>query len=249
MKYILILILFFAACTTNNKKVKNKNVSAEPLDTVKTTVSATQVHPALFENAFIKGTTEKIKSTSLNLYGVNIGKIKIESGRIVACDPFLIGEYGNPFTQVFPKGEFPVQLSIAELDGDEMVAFARIVFSDAPVAKWEFALLPDQKQAPLDGKDLHGYIVDAGLGSFMDEEAKKAIRENTGEGLDKVLYREIAKHQHNSWKYALYNFGSHNMAAFTAGMGDGRYATYIGLDAEDKPCRLVTDFGLFNWRR
>lgn len=47
----------------------------------------------------------------------------------------------------FPIGEFPVQVAIAKQNGDERVAFSRILFSAAPVAKWEMAR--NAEQAPL----------------------------------------------------------------------------------------------------
>jgi hypothetical protein len=46
----------------------------------------------------------------------------------------------------------------------------------------------------------------------------------------------------------MYNFGKYNLAAFTTGLGDGKYATYIGYDAAGKPCRLLSDFKLFDWK-
>ena len=60
-----------------------------------------------------------------------------------------IDEYGKPFTQVFPTGEFPVQLSVAKLNDAETIAFARISFSEEPVVKWKFALLEGQLPIPL----------------------------------------------------------------------------------------------------
>jgi hypothetical protein len=46
----------------------------------------------------------------------------------------------------------------------------------------------------------------------------------------------------------MYNFGKHNLAVFTTGLGDGCYNTYIGFDAKGQPCRLLTDFAIFDWR-
>lgn len=46
----------------------------------------------------------------------------------------------------------------------------------------------------------------------------------------------------------MYNFKGNTIAAFTTGIGDGRFASYIGFDAAGKPCKLVTDFGLLKWK-
>jgi hypothetical protein len=247
------IFIAFAALSTAFSFVACHNtvqppVSNEVVDTVQSVPAKLNAKPVLFETAFVKGTTEKVKSSSVYFYGVTIGKLKVTSGRVVACDPMLIEEYGKPYTQVFPTGEFPVQLSIAKFDNGETLAFARINFSDAPVEKWEHALLEGQLPIPLEGKEEYGFIVDSGVGSFMDEDASKAFDKKQGSSFEGELYKEMDKHYHHRWRYALYNFGNHNMAAFSTGFGDGRYATYIGFDANGKPCRLLSDFGLFDWR-
>ncbi|MCW3073913.1 MAG: hypothetical protein JWP69_982 [Flaviaesturariibacter sp.] len=173
--------------------------------------------------------------------------LKLPTGRIVACDPMHIDEYGKPFTQVFPTGEYPVQLAIAKEGSVELAAFARIYFSDEPVVKWQMALLQGQQPLPLGDEDIHGYSVDAGVGVFMDEEAKNALDLNLVDNMDATLYKELDKHYRNDWRYTMYAFGNHNLAAFTSGLGDGYYATYIGFDAKGVPCRLVTDFGIIEW--
>jgi hypothetical protein len=247
MKYILIAFTF-VSCINNSQK-SAVPVSTEPLDTVKFAPAKVEAQPVLFETAFIKGTKQKLRDLNVDFFGVTIGKLKVPSGYIAACDPYLIEEYGIPFTQAFPKGEFPVQLSIAQVDTAGTIAFARIQFSDEPVAKWEYALLKEQTPIPLDSKESYGYIVDAGSGSFMDAAAAKALDANQTSLLSDNLYKQMNKHFRHTWRYAMYNFGQHNIAAFTAGVGDGRYSTYIGYDAQGKPCRLVTDFGFFEWKK
>lgn len=241
----------FVACQ-NGPSDKIKVLSNETLDTIKTTQPLSPAEPALFESAFIQGTTEKISDASVSFYGINIGKLKLNSGRIVACDPLHIDEYGIPYTQVFPIGEFPVQLSIVKIKEEEAIAFARIKFSDEPVVRWDMAILSGQSSPAEKTKDVNGYSVDASVGIFMDEQAKKGIdphdiweKESKHE-----LFKEMAKHNHNDWRYTIYNFGSDNLAAFSTGFGDGRYASYIGFDAAGKPCRLLTDFDLLDsWKK
>jgi hypothetical protein len=244
MKYILIAF-GLAGCINSAKPI----YSNEKLDTIKSRPATITVFPELFETAFIKGTTARMQDATLDLYGITIGKLKVTSGRIVACDPLHIDEYGKPYTQLFPIGEFPVQLSIAKYGPGETIAFARINFSDEPVKKWELALLPGQKPLPVEGEAIFGYGVDAGVGIFVDEEAAKALDQKTVTDMDGAVYQEMNKHRHSSWRYAIYNFGKYNLAAFTTGEGDGRYPTYIGFDAAGKPCRLVTDFRLFDWKK
>jgi len=251
MKYILPAIAFtFMSCSSifENEYKAETTFSTEVLDTVKTVPAKLSASPVLFEAAFIKGTTLEYRKTTYNVYGVSIGKLKITGGHIIACDPLHIDEYGIPFTQVFPRGEFPVQLSIAKMGTEETIAFVRINFSEEPVEKWEFALQEGQSPIPLRGKKMHGYSVDAGIGVFIDEEANKALDKEQVMQSNGAVYKEMARHYHNDWRYAMYNFGNHNLATFTTGLGDGYYATYIGFDATGKPCRLLTDFGFFKWK-
>ena len=250
LTFILIAFTLFACKNRTNEPTSGRpKFRTEALDTIKAIPAKPVAKPILFETAFIKGTKENLNDADLNLYGITIGKLKITSGKIIACDPLHIDEYGIPYTQVFPTGEFPVQLSIAELKGEETIAFVRINFSDEPVAKWEMALQKGQEPLPVDGEEIHGYGVDAGIGILMDEDASKVVDQNKLINMDADLYKEMDKHSHYSWKYAMYNIGKHNIAAFTSGIGDGRYASYIGFDASGKPCRLITDFGIFNWRK
>jgi hypothetical protein len=247
MRYILVALAFLACRNIFQQKDAPK-ISTERLDTIRSVPAQIVAPPVLLENAFIKGTTWKGKTANINLYGVTIGKIKIVSGHIIACDPGHIDEYGIPFTQVFPTGEFPVQLSIANVNGEETIAFARIYFSDEQVEKWEFALQKGQSPVPVGGEKMYGYSVDLGVGVFMDEVASKALNKSNLTDFDAELYKEMDKHYRYDWKYTMYHFGSHNLAAFSSGLGDGRYATYIGFDASGKPCRLVTDFGILHWK-
>ena len=249
MKYVIFLAFTLLACKNIIPKQETPEISTEALDTIKSVPAKVNATPLLFETAFIKGTTKKVNTSIVNLYGVTIGKIKITSGHVVACDPALIAEYGIPFTQVFPKGEFPVQLAIGRLNGKESVAYARIYFSEEPVEKWQFALLEGQEAIPLGGEKKYGYVIDTGVGSFFDAEAKKGLDMNKVDQMDADLYQEMNKHYRNHWRYTMYDFGNYNLAAFSAGFGDGYYATYIGFDAKGKPCRLLTDFDLFDWSK
>lgn len=253
MRYILITALalsaLFPACI---QKPKNPApvIQNTSLDTIQTRPAAITANPVLFETAFAKGTKQELKNLEFTLYGVKIGSLKITSGRIVACDPLLIEEYGLPFTYVFPKGSFPVELAIARLENKgETVAFARIRFSDAPVARWEYALLKDQQQLPPGSEDAPGYIVDAGHGSFMDEDALKALDRRKVVRLSGDVYKDINSKFRNGWGATVYNSGESNLAVFTSGLGDGRYSTYIGFDAAGQPCRLLTDFEIFKWKK
>ncbi len=250
----LLIALFLISCSgsSGNKNTATNQgytASAESLDTLQINPYTTTAKPEIFESAFFKGAQTRVDTLNLQFYAVDIGKINIESGKIIACDPIGMHD-SKPFTQTFPIGQFPVQLAIAKFKNDERVAFSRIQFSNNSVIKWEFALLHGQDQVPIDGETLYGYGVDAGIGLFIDEKANSAFNElaNKDEGLwQKVFTEEMDNQYRDTWQYIIYKFDGHNFACFSTGYGDGHYGTYVGYDANGNICSLLTDFGLVEW--
>lgn len=240
---------FLYSCTDPNKDAAVITRSAKPLDTVKTRPAAILVRPVAFEAAFINGTKMKTGNTVFTTFGVDIGKIKIKTGRIITCDPLHIDEYGIPFTfSKFPIGEFPVQLAIGKLENEETVAYARILFSNEPVVRWEMALQEGQKPVPFGQEDIEGYSTDTWSGIYIDTAAYKALDKKVILGQDGAIHKEMEKNRRIQWRYAMYNFGEHNAALFSTGYRDGYYASYIGFDAKGNVCRLLSDFDIFDWR-
>jgi hypothetical protein len=246
---LLLLVILIGAC--KNKGSKNEDAkplySKEILDTVLSPNIPFTTKPSIFEKAFIKGSQEMSNGVMFDLFGFNIGQIKITSGKIISCDPWLMDEYAKPYKDSFPKGIFPVQLSLAKLKDVEVVAFARILFSDQPVVRWTYALLPGQQNTPIGGNEIIGYLVDAQLGLFMDQAAYQALQKDTVNNRRTIILKSTSTHKHEGWRYGIYEFDHQNLAVFTSGIGDGRYANYIGFDASGKICRLLTDFAIFNW--
>jgi hypothetical protein len=246
---LLLLVLLTGACKNKSaKKDDSKPVyNNEKLDTLQSPFIPIVSKPALFEKAFIKGSQEMSNGVMFDLFGFNIGQIKISTGKIISCDPWLMDEYAKPYKDSFPIGSFPVQLSIAKLKDVEVLAFARILFNDHPVVKWSYALLPGQENILIGGKEIIGYPVDAQLGLFMDQAAYQALQKDTVNNRRTVILKATSTHKHDGWRYGIYEFSNQNLVVFTSGIGDGRYANYIGYDANGKICRLLTDFAIFNW--
>jgi len=242
------IALVFMACNQFSTGTAPR-LSTEWVDTVKTNSYAGVIKPEIFETAFFHDTPVTGHDTLPGFFAVNIGKINIESGKIIACDPVVMSD-AKPYTQEFPRGQFPVHLAIAQFNSDQRVAFSRILFSDKPVVKWEFALPEGEKQLPLFGDSSYSYGVDAGIGLFIDAKANAAfdsLRNKDGRLWEKVFIHQMEKRTHITWQYMLYGFGDYNLAAFTTGVGDGSYSTYVGYDDKGQVCRLLTDFGLVNW--
>jgi hypothetical protein len=201
--------------------------------------------PALFETAFIDGTRAKASGRDATFTRKRLGALEVTSGRIAAFDP-LVEDAPEPFVTAFPKGAFAVELAVARIGDDERIAFARVVFSDRPVARWELALLKGQDPADLGPDEFFGYGVDSGTGAFMDAEAAKALAAGlrADDALSDRIVTRMDEVSRTTWSAVLWDLGGRNAALFSSGWGDGFYASYVGYDAKGRVVRLLTDFGV-----
>ena len=170
---------------------------------------------------------------------VRLGRLALPSGSIVAADPFL-AKYADAFERTVRPGRYMVSFALATLFSDEVrVAFARLRFSDSPVAQWELASVPRQEELPY-----AGYGVDSSIGSFMDAAyAAKYVIEPEG-ALERKICDRLDKKGGALMRWSFWS--PENLACFSSGRGDGVYASYFGLDVNGEPAELVTDFQIGN---
>lgn len=203
---------------------------------------------ALFSQAFDPGFTVTPPDGPITLSRIEIGKLGVPSGRIVACDPFIC-DGTEAFSRRVPVGKFPVQLAIAKLPNDERMAFARILFADRPAVRWEMALRPGQTLKDLKPGYIHGYGVDTGTGAFMDAATLAPyLAATASEAATERLVDVLNAAPVGTRAWLLRPYGQANVAMFSSGWGDGFYASYFGLDDTGRVVALVTDFGVVEWR-
>jgi len=222
-------------------KSNSTNISISDTIPVINIVEKSLAYPKIFEGSYKTETTVEQDQTQITFDIVNIGNLKISSGKIIATDPIVLKD-AVAFTENFPKGEFPVELAMANIksNNDRRVAFARLRFSDHQVEKWEFALLPGQHQINIKSTSVYGYGVDAGLGLFVDEEASKKLNAILDKNWEKIFSEKFGD-------YSNYQFDNKNVVFFSTGYGDGFYSTYVGKDKNGEICQLLTDFGIIYW--
>ncbi|TYZ08416.1 DUF4241 domain-containing protein [Hymenobacter lutimineralis] len=240
---LLIATLFATSCVSDSSGVVSPKQQAFACPAYP--VSA---QPVVFESSFFEGAVVQQDSLQLTISRTYLGSLPVVSGRIIATDPVSMGT--EPFTTVFPKGRFPVELAVAHFNNDERVAFARILFSAKPVVKWQIALLAGQKPLPINGKDYYGYPVDAGVGLFADANQIRGFNHylNADEkNFEKVFLTGYQLDSSAPLPGLFYAANGDTVATFSTGWGDGSYATYIGFDAKNQPCRLLTDFQVISW--
>lgn len=199
--------------------------------------------PRIFENAFNDGSIVKSDNQDIIFQKINLGDLKIESGKIVVCDPIVMHN-AIAFKKEFPIGNFPVELAIAKMQKDRRVAFSRIVFSKNNVKNWEYALLPEQEYISLKDSTSYGFGVDSGTGLFIDENGKKIFSTKIDFEWENVFVKKMEENNNIGF---IHSFEGHNLAAFATGYGDGFYSTFIGFDSTGRICRLLIDFSIIDW--
>jgi len=203
---------------------------------------------------------------------VEVGRISLPTGRVIAADPFFSAE-SRPINATIEPGSYPVRIALGSLpDWGHRVLAARLDLLPGPAASWRRA-----------GSS---FGVDAGLACFMSIEAcdafereRSAFREAQPDGNyytvlekslaatapsedgDEDLRRFTARVQaalaaggdpvvtlspgRPAGKWALHRFGEgHSMAIFASGLGDGFYEVLAGEDAAGRVVSLLIDFGL-----
>jgi len=184
-----------------------------------------------------------------------IGELNVPTGKIVVCDPLVEPEI-EPIIKDFPKGKFPVYLYYS--NEEDCIAFAELRFSEAPVQRWEMALVDDQDLKELEENEIFGYAVDSSLGCFMDIEGQKAMLKHEMElsdqlgdkftsyydnYIDNLFFGPGAVDEYYC-EVKPYDSNPNNVFVFQAGYGEGFYGTYIGYDKDGKISKLLTDFNI-----
>jgi len=188
----------------------------------------------------------------LKLHCRRLADMSLLSGKIIASDGIIPD--GAPFNQTVNPGTYPLLLIIADLDGDERVAFAMLRFSEEPVARWEVATIDypadlADKLISINSDLIFSYGVDSGTGCFADANAYPLLFSD--EAIPPDLMEKIEKEQKKIYKdtrdWVHIETPKGSMAIFSSGDGDGTYASYFGLNRAGKPVALLTDFVIVDW--
>jgi hypothetical protein len=199
----------------------------------------------VFDRAFNNATLPSVEGSPYELHTETLGELDVPTGRIGALEAFFAHDF-QPFTVEVPPGRYTTQVAVAATGNDEIVAFARVKFSNARVAYWKMAVWPHTDTSDLEAGAFVGYAVDGGTGSFMDATAAEDIAgPEQGRGLFAGMEREIEKPRRMR---AMFRTARSNVAVFSTGNGDGAYPSYFGFGESGEPVVLVTDFGLFPWQ-
>lgn len=203
----------------------------------------------IFNEAFTDGFAITVEGAIYKFRSHLIGDIKLVSGRLVACDPFVSCDAA--FTKPVPIGTFPLTLAIAGIGEDERIGYAKITFAPGRIESWELAVVDGLDVSTLKKGEFFGYGVDSGTGGFMDAETLQAyetLRRTEGESFDQRLFAELDKTYRHTRSWYLLQTDKGTVAIFSSGYGDGAYPTYRCYDKAGKLVAVITDFGLVPWK-
>ncbi len=168
---------------------------------------------------------------------LDYGTIALPSGQLIVDDPGT--HEGKREATSLPPGTYPVAVLINGLTW----AYAVIVVADAEPVAWQRL----------------GHVpVDTGTACFMSREMSDAFCawRPPGSDLLKELWEPFnvatkgpnymhvyaSKPPPKPFHLRVDDDPSHAIPIFHAGVGDGRYPFFLGLDRAGTPCRLVLDF-------
>lgn len=185
-----------------------------------------------------------------------LGEIFLPTGRIVACDPFMVYN-SEPFEQKVKPGRYPLTLSIAHFSTDQRIVLATIHFSVEKPKTWITATTArpgSRRFTTFDNlttvEGVYNFIVDYGCASYMDMQAASVLTERLKQDQDYIY--GLAKNMHENYidtrEWAIVVLDSTtdlNVAMFSSGVGDGSYYSYWGCTDNDEIVCLTTDFGVF----
>ena len=184
---------------------------------------------------------------------LNMGALPCPTGEIVACDPFFCG-IATPFLERVEPGHYPVHLHRLTLPrwGRRVAATELVVHPKQTVADFRPATCQPGQAAQ--------YLVESGLGSFMDEQVRGEFAATLAQFYQKspngnyyadmlaAEFRATAPNPADPFSVGDRNMHSYSdapharVAMFSSGLGDGVYESFWGLDASGQLVSLFTSF-------
>ncbi|MFZ5891781.1 MAG: DUF4241 domain-containing protein [Myxococcota bacterium] len=186
---------------------------------------------------FRGGTASAVGMDGIAVERRSLGFIDVADGRVYACDP-LVPMDSAPLSHRLEPGRYEVVLFVlvgtrhgAAGERMECNAAAAIVCSSAKPEQWKLAAR--EGGAPDDA----AYGVDSGTGGFMGSRAIELLLEADETAAQLI----ISALEQTSGAIVTVADGA-AAAAFTSGVGDGVYDTWLGLGSRDEVAMILTDF-------
>ena len=205
-------------------------------------------------------TEKKIGEMEVDI--LDIGKVNLPTGEILACDPLVeLGE-AKTYIQKTPVGKFPVKICVVpNRDYGNRYACVKVEFNKNKPVIYELAVTGNEKEMDEAGEDeFYGFGVDAGMGCVADKKSQdeylkywKKLEEerNADNPYDDIFeelleesFKKFPKYQRDcgDWADFIIPDTDLNIPVFASGWGDGYYPCYFGYDEKGELCSFYILF-------
>ena len=221
--------------TVSSSAVAEKHIPVEPA--AQPVVTAAAVPPDAQSHA-----TTFVPARDLYVGDLVLPSGKVLVGDTVSSDSMLTFDYRlNP-------GSYPIHVVTARGRYDsghfELVAWIELVMSQTPVTHWQAAIPVGHSANELKAGDVFTFGTDGAEGGFASPEAMKFMDASLITP-DQSLYTSLGEREEaNEWLWGTLTVDSRtNANVFASDTGsDGGFPVLLGLDANEHPAALLSDF-------
>ncbi|MDO4260175.1 MAG: DUF4241 domain-containing protein [Actinomycetaceae bacterium] len=204
--------------------------------------------------------SDGLAQETMNLRVVDLGTLKVSTGTVVACDPFVTLLDGPQFS--IPNGEYPVKVTIADVSQQQDGSHQREAYLSVILGPGEAAAKEPIPALNDDDVDDNGYAyvgVDSGTIAFADAGSVKRYMppETERDSWEDIFDSDDP----NAW-FTLMDSPEHyhagianivlpkaengeNLALSHSGWGDGGYPVVLTRDKDGNPIGLHIDLELW----
>jgi hypothetical protein len=177
---------------------------------------------------------------------INIGSLKLKTGKLIATDPILLYDDQAFSIKVMP-GDYTVFAYVADFEnGEKVTTLSKVEFSKETPVRWTMALYDGENSNNLKNDEFLGFDVENGICAYMDESVMEELDMLFEDDLEKYedSIRSSVKFSKKAFSFKDIPYGKNNcnILAFSSGLKVGTFPSYFGYDKNNKICCLVTDF-------
>lgn len=181
---------------------------------------------------------------------IYVGDLVLPSGRVmvgdgIATDNEVLFDYG------LRPGSYPIHIvtgiPLYRTEGIEWesVAWEELILSNGVVTHWQPAVPVGHSISELKAGELFVFGTDGGGGGFASPEAMKYMDASLTDDSNPLWTALGEREEANGWLWAMTTVDPKTGANVfvTSTGGDGGFPILIGLDAQNRPAVLLSDFG------
>jgi hypothetical protein len=218
--------------------------------TVSVQVPSERVSQPVVTDAVVPPGAVSGSRTDIPFQDLYVGDLVLPSGKVMVGDPVYSDEM-LLFDLGLRAGRYPVHV-VTERPrflGAEFAspAWEDLVLSNVPITHWVPAVPAGHSAQELKPGEVFQWGTDGGTGGFASPEAMKPM--DVSLRSDLALYGQLGQREEaNDWLWGFLTVDpptGANVFACTTG-GDGGFPVLLGLDAQNRPAALLSDFGFLN---